>query len=65
MNTEQEFRNIANNLVASLVGPNMVEAWWTTSNRAFDDRTPEAQWTQGSDAVVNYLMHHAFSGGGS
>jgi hypothetical protein len=65
MNTEQELRNIANNLVASLVGPNMVEAWWTTSNRAFDDRTPEAQWTQGSDAVVNYLMHHAFSGGGS
>ena len=65
MNTEQEFRNIANNLVASLVGPAHVEAWWISANQAFDGRTPEAQWAQGSDAVVNYLMHHAFSGGGS
>ena len=65
MTTEQEFRNIANNLVASMVGPNLVESWWTSPNRAFDDRTPEAQWQLGSDAVVNYLMHHAFSGGGS
>jgi hypothetical protein len=65
MTTEQEFRNIANNLVASMVGPNLVESWWASPNRAFDDRTPEAQWAQGSDRVVNYLMHHAFSGGGS
>jgi hypothetical protein len=65
MNTEQEFRNIANNLVASLVGPAHAEAWWTTANQAFAGRTPEAQWAQGSDSVVNYLMHHAFSGGGS
>jgi hypothetical protein len=65
MTTEQEFRNIANNLVASMVGPNLVESWWASPNRAFDDRTPEAQWQSGSDAVVNYLMHHAFSGGGS
>ena len=65
MTTEQEFRNIANHLVASMVGPNQVDAWWASPNRAFDDRTPEAQWQSGSDAVVNYLMHHAFSGGGS
>ena len=65
MTTEQEFRNIADQLVAGLVGPNQVESWWASPNRAFDDRTPEAQWQSGSDAVVNYLMHHAFSGGGS
>jgi hypothetical protein len=65
MTSEQEFRNIANNLVASMVGPNMVDSWWASPNRAFDDCTPEAQWAQGSDRVVNYLMHHAFSGGGS
>jgi len=65
MTSEQEFRNIANNLVASMVGPNMVDSWWTSPNKAFDDRTPEAQWQLGSDRVVNYLMHHAFSGGGS
>ena len=65
MTPEQEFRNIANNLVAGMVGPNQVESWWTSPNRAFDDRTPEAQWQSGSDRVVNYLMHHAYAGGGS
>jgi hypothetical protein len=65
MNTEQEFKNIANNLVASMVGADHVDAWWNSANKAFDGRTPQAQWDVGSDAVVNYLMHHAFSGGGS
>ena len=65
MNTEQEFRTIANNLVTSMVGPAMTADWWTSPNQAFDGLTPEAQWAKGSDAVVNYLMHHAFSGGGS
>lgn len=65
MNTEQEFKTIANNLVASMVGPNMVAAWWSSPNQAFDGRTPEDQWAVGSDRVVNYLMHHAFAGGGS
>jgi hypothetical protein len=65
MKTEQEFRAIADQLVASMVGPNMVAAWWNTANRAFGDRTPESQWAEGSDRVVNYLMHHAFAGGGS
>ena len=65
MYTEQEFRNIANNLVASMVGPDMADAWWTSPNQAFAGLTPEVQWQSGSDAVVNYLMHHAFGGGGS
>ena len=65
MNPEQEFRNIANNLVASMVGPDLADSWWSSPNQAFDGQTPETQWAAGSDAVVNYLMHHAFSGGGS
>ena len=65
MTTEQEFRNIANNLVASMVGADQVAEWWASPNQAFDGQTPEAQWAAGSDRVVNYLMHHAFSGGGS
>ena len=65
MTTEQEFRNIANQLVTSMVGPDLADNWWISPNRAFDGRTPEAQWQSGSDQVVNYLMHHAFSGGGS
>jgi len=65
MTTEQEFRGIANNLVASLVGAEQVEAWWASPNQSFGDRTPEAQWQLGSDAVINYLMYHAVNGGGS
>jgi hypothetical protein len=65
MTTEQEFRNIADQLVSGLVGEQLVADWWASPNLAFGGRTPEAQWQSGSDAVVNYLMHHAFSGGGS
>jgi hypothetical protein len=65
MNTEQEFRNVANQLVASLVGEQLVADWWDSANKAFDGRTPEAQWQLGSDRVVNYLMAHAFQGGGT
>jgi hypothetical protein len=65
MNTEQEFRNVANQLVSSMVGEQLVADWWNSPNQAFEGRTPETQWAAGSDAVVNYLMHHAFAGGGS
>jgi len=65
MTTEQEFRNIANKLVAGMVGEQSVADWWASPNLAFDGRTPEDQWSEGSDRVVNYLMHHAFAGGGS
>jgi hypothetical protein len=65
MTTEQEFRNIADQLATSLVGTDHVAAWWASPNRAFDDLTPEQQWTKGSDQVVFYLMAHAFQGGGT
>jgi hypothetical protein len=65
MNTEQEFRNIADQLVTSMVGPDHLDAWWNGPNQAFGGRTPEAQWQLGSDSVINYLMHYAYAGGGS
>ena len=65
MNTEQQFRDIANQLVSSMVGEQLVADWWASPNLAFDGRTPETQWSEGSDRVVNYLMHHAYAGGGS
>jgi hypothetical protein len=65
MNTEQQFRGLTDHLVARLVGEEHVAAWWTSPNQAFDGRTPESQWAQGSDAVVSYLVHHALAGGGS
>lgn len=63
MNTEQEFRRIADQLVGALMGTDSVQKWWASSNLAFDGRTPEEQWTAGSDQVINYLMEHAFGGG--
>jgi hypothetical protein len=65
LTTEENFKAVCNTLVQSLVGEDHVAAWWSSPNQAFDGRTPEAQWAQGSDQVVNYLMHHAFAGGGS
>jgi len=65
MKTEQQIRNICDQMVQAMVGEKFVESWWTSANQAFDGRTPEEQWSEGSDQVINYLMHHAFSGGGS
>jgi hypothetical protein len=65
MNTQTEFRSIADQLVTGLVGAEHVDAWWISPNQAFDNLTPEQQWTKGSDQVVNYLMAHAFQGGGT
>lgn len=62
MNTQTEFRTIADQLVTGLVGADHVATWWTSTNTAFDGRTPEAQWATGSDQVINYLMAHAFGG---
>ena len=65
LTSEENFKATCNTLVESLVGADLVESWWSSPNQAFADRTPEAQWLVGSDSVVNYLMHHAFAGGGS
>jgi hypothetical protein len=65
MKAEQEIRNICDQMVQAMVGEKFVESWWASPNQAFDGRTPEEQWSAGSDQVINYLMHHAFSGGGS
>jgi hypothetical protein len=65
MNTQMEFRAIADQLVVGLVGADHVAAWWASPNRAFNDCTPEKQWATGSDQVINYLMAHAFGGGGT
>jgi hypothetical protein len=65
MKTEQHFRQLADTLVARIVGDEWVATWWNSPNQAFGNRTPETQWQSGSDAVINYLMQHALSGGGN
>jgi hypothetical protein len=50
-------------IVEALVGEEFSERWWTSSNRAFDGKTPEEQWELAPDVVFNNLMTHAFDGG--
>ena len=52
-------------LVIALVGKDNSDAWWDSPNKAFDGRTPAGMWITDFRQVHNYLMHHAFVGGGS
>lgn len=51
-------------LVQALVGEDLADAWWNSPNKAFDMRTPAGMWIEDYRRVHNYLMHHAFAGGG-
>ena len=55
----------SNALVIALVGKAASDFWWNSPNRAFDMRTPIDMWDEDYKRVYNYLMHHAFVGGGS
>lgn len=65
MNTA--YFRLLNLLVESLVGSGSnAELWWNSPNKAFNSRTPmslmnEQEWKD----VRDYLMFHAYSGGGS
>ena len=65
MNPSEQLKSICNDLVIGLVGEENSTLWWSSPNKAFQNRTPDEQWEKGSDQVINYLMHHAYCGGGS
>lgn len=46
-------------LVVALVGKQMACKWWTSSNLAFDNTTPEQMSKKDLSKVYNYLMHNA------
>jgi hypothetical protein len=52
-------------LVIGLVGSDLADDWWNSPNKAFNGRTPAGMWLEDFRQVHNYLMHHAFVGGGS
>jgi hypothetical protein len=55
-------------LVGSLLGHNadLCDMWWKTQNQAFNFKSPQEVFDgDGASEVYNYLMHHAFVGGGS
>jgi hypothetical protein len=45
-------------LVVALVGKQNACKWWTSSNRAFDNITPEQMSKQDLNRVYDYLMPH-------
>lgn len=46
-----------NQILESLVGPSLVDLWWTSPNKAFNLTTPENQWDLDYKKVVNYLLN--------
>ena len=67
--TEEGYEHICKKrsvaLVIGLVGSDLADDWWNSPNKAFNSRTPAGMWLEDFRQVHNYLMHHAFVGGGS
>jgi hypothetical protein len=46
-------------LLQAMVGPNLVEKWWQSPNKAFGMKTAKEQFDIDPKVVYNYLMGHA------
>ena len=55
----QIWKQRSNALLIALVGENLVDAWWNSKNKAFDNRTPAGQWIEDPESVYDYLMNHS------
>lgn len=49
-------------LLIALLGPKLVDTWWSSPNKAFDMRTPAGMWVEDYTKVYNYVMHNADGG---
>ena len=46
-----------NRILYALLGSNeLVQKWWSSPNKAFDDMTPNEMWDRDKDRVKNYLL---------
>jgi len=45
-----------------MLGSKLVDLWWSSPNKAFDEETPQTVWLKDYVKVYNYLMHHADGG---
>lgn len=65
---KEELKAACDKLLAAMLGYDAIlcSAWWKSENKAFDGKTPQEVFDgDGASEVFNYLMHHAFVGGGS
>jgi hypothetical protein len=61
--TREQLRRTCSVIIEALVGEEFSERWWSSPNRAFDNRTPNEQWALAPEVVFDYLTTHAFGGG--
>ena len=45
-------------LLTAMLGSKLVDAWWNSPNKAFDEQTPYNVWQNDYAKVYNYLMHY-------
>lgn len=46
-----------NRILHALLGSNeLVQKWWSSPNKAFDDITPIEMWNRDKDRVKDYLL---------
>ena len=38
--------------------PDLQKKWWTSPNKSFDNKTPEAMFEQDAARVATYLLSH-------
>jgi hypothetical protein len=49
-------------LLIALLGSKLVDAWWSSPNKAFKGETPANVWAKDYLKVYNYVMHNADGG---
>lgn len=59
MMDEQLLRKRCEALLLAMVGEELAEKWWTSSNKAFCGDTPEQIYSVAPNAVYAYLMRSA------
>lgn len=55
---KKELKYKCDRLLQSMVGINLVEKWWLSHNKAFN-QTPKKQFDENPESVYDYLMRCA------
>jgi len=55
----ENLKNKCDLLLQAMVGPNLVNKWWQSPNKAFDMKTAQEQFDIEPEVVYSYLMKQA------
>ena len=59
MISSQFMREASNAMLAAMLGNNkLVQTWWSSPNKAFANKTPNAVFESNPDTVYKYLTSH-------